>query len=186
MDALTCLKTRRSIRAYEDRQVDEALLAQVLEAGMYAPTGMGRQSPKMVVVQDRATRDQLSRMNAAVMNSTGDPFYGAPTVIVVLADPAVGTWRTVIVVLADPAVGTWREDGSLVMGNLMNAAHAVGLGSCWIHRAYEEFQSPEGKALLKKWGVPENYVGVGHCILGYAKGEARPPKERKADYVVRV
>ena len=123
MDALTCLKTRRSIRAYEDRQVDEALLAQVLEAGMYAPTGMGRQSPKMVVVQDRATRDQLSRMNAAVMNSTGDPFYGAPTVIVVLADPAVGTWR---------------EDGSLVMGNLMNAAHAVGLGSCWIHRAYEE------------------------------------------------
>lgn len=171
MDALTCLKTRRSIRAYEDRQVDEALLAQVLEAGMYAPTGMGKQSPKMVVVQDQATRDQLSRMNAAVMNSTGDPFYGAPTVIVVLADPAVRTWR---------------EDGSLVMGNLMNAAHAVGLGSCWIHRAYEEFQSAEGKALLKKWGVPENYEGVGHCILGYAKGEAKPPKERKADYVVRV
>lgn len=171
MDALTCLKTRRSVRAYEERQVEEALLAQVLEAGMYAPTGMGRQSPKMVVVQDPATRDQLSRMNAAVMNGSGDPFYGAPTVIVVLADPSVGTWK---------------EDGSLVMGNLMNAAHAVGLGSCWIHRAYEEFQSQEGKALLKKWGVPENYVGVGHCILGYGQGEPRPPKERKADYVVRV
>lgn len=171
MDALTCLKTRRSVRAYEERQVEEALLAQVLEAGMYAPTGMGRQSPKMVVVQDPATRDQLSRMNAAVMNGSGDPFYGAPTVIVVLADPAVGTWR---------------EDGALVMGNLMNAAHAVGLGSCWIHRAYEEFQSQEGKTLLKKWGVPENYVGVGHCILGYGQGEPRPPKERKADYVVRV
>lgn len=163
MDALICLKTRRSIRAYEDRQVDEALLAQVLEAGMYAPTGMGRQSPKMVVVQDRATRDQLSRMNAAVMNSTGDPFYGAPTVIVVLADPAVGTWR---------------EDGSLVMGNLMNAAHAVGLGSCWIHRAYEEFQSAEGKALLKNGACRRTtWVWV---TASWAMPRVRPGRPRSA------
>ena len=171
MDALTCLKTRRSIRAYEDRQVDEALLAQVLEAGMYAPTGMGRQSPKMVVVQDRATRDQLSRMNAAVMNSTGDPFYGAPTVIVVLADPAAGTWR---------------EDGSLVMGNLMLAAHALGIGSCWIHRAREEFERPEGKAILASLGIQGDYEGIGHCVLGYPDGDLPAPRERKANWVYRI
>ena len=170
-ETIKTLTERRSVRAYKPDQVPEDVLAQILKAGEYAPSGMGMQSAVMVVVQDPETIQTLSRINAFIMGSEGDPFYGAPTVIVVLADPAVGTWR---------------EDGSLVMGNLMNAAHAVGLGSCWIHRAYEEFQSPEGKALLKKWGVPENYVGVGHCILGYAKGEARPPKERKADYVVRV
>ena len=171
MDALTCLKTRRSVRAYAERQVEEALLAQVLEAGMYAPTGMGRQSPKMVVVQDQATRDQLSRMNAAVMGGTGDPFYGAPTVIVVLADPAVGTWK---------------EDGSLVMGNLMNAAWSLGIGSCWINRAMEVFDRAEGKELLKVWGLPEYYRGVGNCILGYIDGEIPKPAPRKAEYIRRV
>ena len=118
MDAMTCLLTRRSVRSYQDRQVEEEKLQKVLEAGM------NTQSPIMVVVQDKATRDQLSRMNAAVMNGKGDPFYGAPTVIVVLADTAV-------------ASTVWRQDGSLVMGNLMNAAHAEGLASCWIDRAYE-------------------------------------------------
>ena len=138
---------------------------------MYAPTGMGRQSPVMVAVQDPDTVRELSRLNARVMGSSTDPFYGAPTVIVVLADPEIGTYR---------------EDGSLVMGNLLNAAHAVGLGSCWIHRAREVFDSPEGKALLKKWGVPEKYVGIGNCILGYAAQPAAAPKPRKADYIFRV
>ena len=137
---------------------------------MYAPTGMGRQSPIMVAVQDPDTVRELSRLNARVMGASTDPFYGAPTVIVVLADPEIGTYR---------------EDGSLVMGNLLNAAHAVGLGSCWIHRAREVFDSPEGKALLKKWGVPEKYVGIGNCILGYAAQPAAAPKPRKADYIFR-
>lgn len=173
MDAMTCLLTRRSVRSYQDRQVEEEKLQKVLEAGMYAPTGMNTQSPIMVVVQDKATRDQLSRMNAAVMNGKGDPFYGAPTVIVVLADTAA-------------ASTVWRQDGSLVMGNLMNAAHAEGLASCWIDRAYEEFQTEEGKALLKKWGLPETCAGVGHCILGYADGDLPAPKPRKENYIVRV
>lgn len=165
------LKSRRSCRAYTAQQISKEELNQVLEAGMYAPTGMGRQSPIMVAVQDPDTVRELSRLNARVMGSSTDPFYGAPTVIVVLADPEIGTYR---------------EDGSLVMGNLLNAAHAVGLGSCWIHRAREVFDSPEGKALLKKWGVPEKYVGIGNCILGYAAQPAAAPKPRKADYIFRV
>lgn len=165
------LKSRRSCRAYTAQQVSKEELDQVLEAGMYAPTGMGRQSPVMVAVQDPDTVRELSRLNARVMGASTDPFYGAPTVIVVLADPEIGTYR---------------EDGSLVMGNLLNAAHAVGLGSCWIHRAREVFDSPEGKALLKKWGVPEKYVGIGNCILGYAAQPAAAPKPRKADYIFRV
>ena len=165
------LKTRRSCRAYTAQQVSKEELDQVLEAGMYAPTGMGRQSPIMVAVQDPDTVRELSRLNARVMGASTDPFYGAPTVIEVLADPEIGTYR---------------EDGSLVMGNLLNAAHAVGLGSCWIHRAREVFDSPEGKALLKKWGVPEKYVGIGNCILGYAAQPAAAPKPRKADYIFRV
>ena len=160
------LLTRRSVRKYTDRQVEDEKLDKVLTAGLYAPTGMNNQAPVMVAVRDKATRDRLSRMNAAVMGASGDPFYGAPCVIVVLSDPERMTWV---------------EDGSLVLGNLMNAAHSLGLGSCWIHRAKECFDTPEGKALLRAWGVPENYRGVGNCILGYAaeEPEAKPRKSRR-------
>ncbi|HJA66421.1 diguanylate cyclase [Lachnoclostridium sp. An169] len=169
---LNDLKARRSIRAYRPEQIKEEELQKILEAGTYAPTGMGKQSPKIVVVQDRETRDLLSRLNAEVMGTDSDPFYGAPTVLVVLADRERPTCV---------------EDGSLVMGNLMNAAHAVGVGSCWIHRAREVFDSEEGKALLKKWGIEGDYIGVGHCILGYpAEGAVPEAKPRKADYVVYV
>lgn len=150
------LLSRRSIRSYQPQNLEEKLLDQVLQAGLYAPTARGNQKPVMVAVRDRKLRDQLSRMNAAVMGVDMDPFYGAPCVIVVLADPEVPTWI---------------EDGSLVLGNLMNAAHALGLGSCWINRARECFDTPEGKALLKQWGLPERYRGVGNCILGYAAEE---------------
>ena len=148
-------------------------LEKIIEAGTYAATGMGKQSPKIVVVQDKETRDYLSELNAKYFPGGGgsDPFYGAPTVLVVLADRERPTCV---------------EDGSLVMGNLMLAAHAVGVDSCWIHRAKEEFASPEGKALLKEWGLSENYVGIGHCILGYRDCEYPEAKERKADYIVRV
>ena len=161
MEAMNNLLERRSIRRYTEEQVSDELLDQVLEAGLYAPTGMNRQNVVMVAVRDRETRDQMMRLNAAVMGSENDPFYGAPCVIVVLGDPDVY-----------PVV----ENGSLVLGNLMNAAHAVGLGSCWIHRAKQTFETEEGKALLRKWGLKENLVGIGNCILGYPDEEpaARP------------
>ncbi|MGN0322148.1 MAG: nitroreductase family protein [Oliverpabstia sp.] len=170
-ETLNTLKTRRSVRAYLPEQVKEEQLQQILEAGTYAATGKGMQSPIMVVVQDPDTIAYLSKLNAAVMGTTSDPFYGAPTVIVVLADRERPTCV---------------EDGSLVMGNLMNAAQAVGVNSCWIHRAREVFDSPEGKALLEKWGIHGDYVGVGHCILGYAKGQVPAAKPRKDNYIYRV
>lgn len=153
------LMERRSCRSYSDKQITDVELNTVLEAGLIAPSAMNRQSPIFVVVQDKETIAKLSKMNAAIMHSDKDPFYGAPTVIIVLAD------RNNANAVAD---------GSLAMGNLMNAAHAIGLGSCWINRAYEEFESDEGKALLRKWGVNGEYIGVGHCILGYPKEEAKP------------
>ena len=164
------LLTRRSVRKYADRPVEDEKLDKVLTAGLYAPTGMNNQAPVMVAVRDKETRDKLSRINAAVMGASGDPFYGAPCVIVVLSDPERMTWV---------------EDGSLVLGNLMNAAHSLGLGSCWIHRAKECFDTPEGKALLRAWGVPENYRGVGNCILGYAAEEPEA-KPRKSGRIIKI
>lgn len=171
-ETLRDLKERRSCRAYLPEQIGEEALAAILEAGTYAPTGMGRQSPVIVAVQDPETRNALSRMNAAVMGRDGDPFYGAPTVVVVLADPEIGTYL---------------YDGVLVMGNLMNAAQAVGVDSCYIFRAKEVFETAEGKALLRKWGIPERYVGIGNCILGYgAPGGKQEAAPRKEGYIVRV
>ena len=171
-EVIQCLLTRRSVRSYLPKQVEEEKLQEILLAGTYAASGMGRQSAKIVVLQDAAEIAELERMNAAVLgNPDGHPFYGAPVVCVVLTDPERYTCV---------------EDGSLVMGNLMLAAHSLGVASCWIHRARQEFDSPEGKALLKKWGVDERYIGVGHCILGYAAAEPAPAKPRKADYIVRA
>jgi len=164
------LKNRRSIRRYKPDQVSETLLDAVLEAGLYAASGMNTQNTVMVAVRDKETRDQLSRMNAEVMGTDRDPFYGAPCVIVVLVDPERYTCV---------------EDGALVMGNLMQAAYEAGLGSCWIHRAQQMFDSSEGKELLRKWGLPENLRGVGNCILGYPD-EAPAPKPRKEGRIVKV
>lgn len=171
-ETLKVLKERRSIRKYKAEQVRPEELDAILEAGTWAPTGKGQQSPVMVVVQDQETISYLSKTNAQIMgNPNADPFYGAPTVVVVLADGE------------NP---NWLADGSLVMGNLMNAAASLGVGSCWINRAMEFFDQPEGKALLKKWGLAETYRGVGHCILGYADGEVPAPRPRKENYIVRV
>ena len=170
-EVVKSLMERRSVRQYTDRQVEPEVLDQILQAGTYAATGMGKQSPRIVAVQDPETVRLLSKMNAAVMGADKDPFYGAPTVVIVLADKTVGTYL---------------YDGSLVMGNLMNAAHAVGVSSCWIHRAKEEFESEEGKALLKKWGIEGDYEGIGHCILGYAAAPAAAPAPRTDNYVVKV
>ncbi len=162
--------SRRSIRRYKAQQITDAELETVLQAGVCAPTGMNRQSPIIVAVQDKETINQLSRLNANFMGVDTDPFYGAPTVLVVLA----AAWSVHAV-----------QDGSLVMGNLMNAAHAIGLGSCWINRAKESFETDEGKALLKKWGIEGEYIGVGNCILGYPDEEPAM-KPRKENYVYYV
>ena len=164
------LKERRSIRKYKPEQVSDAHLDAILEAGLYAASGMNTQNTVMVAVRDKETRDQLSRMNAEVMGTTADPFYGAPCVVVVLVEPERYT-----------AV----EDGSLVMGNLMQAAYDIGLGSCWIHRARQMFESEEGKALLRKWGLREDLIGVANCVLGYPD-EVPAPKPRREGRIIKV
>lgn len=171
-NTLEDLKNRRSCRSYQPQQITEEELQQVLEAGMYAPTARGGQSPIIVVVQDKDTIETLRKMNAAIMGTPeADPFYGAPTVLIVLADKNCVN-RV--------------YDGSCVMDNLLNAAQAVGLGACWIHRAREKFESDEGKALLAKWGVEGDYEGIGHCVLGYRADAVPAPAPRKANYVYYV
>ena len=163
-ETMQTLLSRRSTKAYLDTPVPEEILDQVLEAGLYAPTGRNNQDVVCVAVTNQELIKQLSRMNAQVMGVESDPFYGAPCVIVVLAE-STGT--------------TWVEDGSLVLGNMMNAAQALYIGSCWIHRARQMFDSEEGKALLQTWGLPETMKGVGNCILGYPAKEPiqKPRKE---------
>lgn len=168
---LDMLLTRRSVRAYKPDPVPTALLEEVLRAGTYAPTGGGRQSPVLVAVTDKAARDEISRLNAAVMGKDTDPYYGAP--VLVLA-------------LADLASSTWVEDASCALENMMLAAHALGLGSVWVHREREIFDSEAGKALLRAWGLPETLRGVGSIALGYASGPAPAPAPRKDGYIVRV
>lgn len=170
-EALENMLTRRSVRSYKSDMIPQEVLEKILEAGTYAATGMGKQSPIIIAVTDKELRDRLSSLNAGIMGKSGtDPFYGAPVVLVVLADKNCATYL---------------YDGSLVMGNLMLAAHDLGIGSCWIHRAKEEFESPEGKEILKSLGIEGEYEGIGHCILGYANGpepEARPRKESYVYY----
>ena len=170
MDAMQNLLNRRSIRQYKPDMIPQDVLERIIEAGVYAPTAMNRQSPIIIAVTNKEMRDRLSKMNAAVMGQDGskDPFYGAPVVLIVLASMEFSMQR---------------YDGSLVMGNLMNAAYAEGIGSCWIHRAREEFESEEGKAILKDLGIEGDYEGIGHCILGYADCEHPAPRPRKENYV---
>ncbi len=165
------IKTRRSVRKFLPRQVEEDKLDLILEAGTYAPTGMGKQSPVIVAVQDPETIKQLIAMNAKVMHSDSNPYYGAPTILLVLADSQRGTYV---------------EDGSCVLENMMLAAHSLGLESCWIHREKEMFETQEGKDLLKKWGIDETLAGVGALALGYPDGEIPAAKPRKSNYVVKV
>lgn len=170
-EVIKAIKARNSARSYKPDAVPNELLEAVLEAGTYAPTGRNMQSPIIIAVTDKETRDRLSRLNAAVMGTDSDPFYGAPAVLVVLADRSRPTYI---------------YDGSLVMENLMLAAHSLGLGSCWIHRAKEVFDSDEGKAILASLGVEGDYEGIGNCILGYADKEPAPRAPRKENYIYRI
>ncbi len=173
MEALEVLRNRRSIRKFKPEQVRDEELNAVLEAGTYAASGKGSQSAVIVVVQDAETVAKLDKMNAEVLNVAAmpHPYYGAPTIVIVLAPPDAVT----------PV-----EDGCLVGANIINAAYAVGLGSCWIHRSKPMFESPEGKALLKKWGLPENLMGVASIALGYPDCPQPKAVPRKDGYIVRV
>ncbi|WP_373127713.1 nitroreductase [Dielma fastidiosa] len=149
------LISRKSCKSYQDKHVSKELLDEIVAAGLNAPSGMNKQTPRFVVVSDDQVVKQLSDMNAAVAGMPFDPFYGAKDVIIVLAKKEA----------------TYQYDGSLAMGNLMNAAWSMGIGSRWIHRAKEVFESDEGKKLLKAWGIENEVEGIGFCILGYAKEE---------------
>ena len=168
MDLISLIKTRRSVRAYKPDEVPSDILAEILEAGTYAPTGMGRQSPRIIAVRDKKYRDEISKLNAEIMGVNSDPYYGAPVIVLVLGDSSVGTYV---------------EDCSCVLENIMLAAHAKGLSTVWVHREREIFGSPEGKALLKEWGLPENLRGVGSVALGYAAKPAKDAAPRKEGYI---
>jgi nitroreductase len=170
-ETMKTLLNRRCVRAYKPEQVTDEELNAVLEAGKYAPSGANRQSALFVVVQDPETLKVISRMNQQIAGADSDPNYGAPTVILVLADSTKTT----------PV-----EDASLALGNMFNAAYSLGLASCWVHRERQMFESQEGKALLKKWGVEGDYLGVGSCTLGYPAGDHPEAAPRKDDFVVMV
>ena len=171
MEVLEGILSRKSVKKYKSEPVPKEILEKIIEAGKAAPTGRNLQAPIILAVTNRQVRDELSKINASVMGAEGtDPFYGAPVVLVVLAKKEI---RTRV------------YDGSLVMGNMLLAAHALGLGACWIHRAKETFELPEGKALLEKLGITEEFEGIGNCVIGYADGEpqAKPKKEDWVYYI---
>lgn len=168
-DILDVIKSRRSIRSYTDEPVSKTDLDKVLEAGTYAPSAMCRQPSVIVAVTDKEIRVELTRLNAKVMGKEIDPFYGAPVIIVVLSEGV-----------------NFLQDGSCVLENMMLEAHSLGLGSVWVNRELEIFDSEEGKALLRKWNLPENLRGVGAISLGHPKGEAKPAAPRKEGYIVRI
>ena len=164
---LEIIRTRRSYRSYKPEQITDEQLNAVLEAGTYAPTSRGLQSPFIVAIQNEDLKARLAKMNAEIMGVTTNPYYDAPTYVLVF-------------VPSDAPNGI--QDASLVMENMMLAAHAQGLGSCWIHREREMFATEEGKELMQQWGLPEGLVGIGALALGYPDAEPSPAKPRKEGY----
>lgn len=169
-ETLKVLETRRSCRSFKPDMIKEEELKAILKAGTYSATGMGKQSPVIIAVTDKTLRDEIAEENRKIggWGEGFDPFYGAPVILIVLANKDIVTHV---------------YDGSLVMGNLMNAAASLGVASIWIHRAKEEFESDFGKAILDRLGIKGDYEGIGHCALGYAAGPANEPAPRKDDYV---
>lgn len=179
-ETIKTIISRRSVKKYTDEAVPVNLVEEICKAGTYAPSSMGMQSPVIIAVTNKEMRDRLSQLNLDVVlkghlqtsSGTSDPFYGAPVVLVVLAKKSVVN-RV--------------YDGSLVMENMLLAAHSLGLGACWIHRAKEVFETEEGKKILLDLGITEEYEGIGNCVVGYAAPDsARPEKPRKKDYVIWV
>lgn len=170
-ETINVLKTRRSVRGYTDKMISEDILDVILDAATYAPTGSGKQSPVIVLVKDKETRDEVSRLNAKMRGTDSDPYYGAPVIALVLADSSRGS-----VV----------EDGSGVVNYLMVAAKACGVDSCWIAMEKEMFETEEGKQLLDKWNLPRSLCGVAAAALGYAAGEQPEAAPRKSNYIVKI
>lgn len=169
MDILDTLKNRRSCRSFSSKEVEEDKLNKIIEAGLYAPSGLGLQSPIFVVITNKEKMEELSKFNASIMGRVGtDPFYGSPCVIIVLANKDVPTHV---------------YDGSLALGNMMNEAESLGVDSIWIHRAKEEFETKQGKEFLKSLGIQGNYEGIGHCCLGYSKTAHIEAKPRNKDRI---
>ncbi len=163
--------SRRSIKSYKPEMPSEELIDSVINAGLYAANGRGWQSPIIIAVTNKEVRDKLARINAGIMGADTDPFYGAPVVLIVLADKSRPTYI---------------YDGSLTMGNMMLAAHDMGLGSCWIHRAKETFESEEGKEILRSLGIEGDFEGIGNLILGYQSGEPKPRADRNPGRVYKI
>ena len=170
-ETIKTLCSRASCRSFRGEQISISELREVLAAGSHAPSGMNRHSARAVAVQDPDKINLLSQLNASVMGGSGDPFYGAPTVIVVMADSSVPTYI---------------EDASLAIGNMLNAAYSLGLGSCWINRAKEVFEMPEAREILRGCGIDDEYIGVGHCILGYPDGERPQAKPLRDGRLFRI
>lgn len=170
-ETLTLIKTRRSIRSYKEDLVPAEMLNAILEAGTYAPTGGGRQSPTIIAITDPKYRKRIAELNAQVMGANTDPYYGAPVVVLVLADGASSTFV---------------EDGSCVLENMMLEAHVLGLGTVWVHREREIFDSEDGKALLREWNLPETLRGVGAIAIGYPAEKLDKPAARKENYIIRI
>ena len=168
---LKTIRERRSVRSYKPDKVPDEMIDKIIEAGLYAPSGMNRQPVIILAITRKDVRDRLSKLNASIMGTDTDPFYGAPAVLVVLAKKE--------------GCPTYIYDGTLAMENMMLAAHSLGLGSCWIHRAKKEFESPEGKELLKSLGIEGEYEGIGNCIVGYPK-DVPEASERKAGRVFKI
>ena len=171
-EVINAIISRRSCKKYKPDMVPDQLIDQIIEAGLYAASAMGWQSPIIVAVKDKGTRDMLSGLNAKYDPfKRKDPFYGAPVVLAVLVEKK---FRTAL------------YDGSLVLGNMMLAAHSLGIGSCWIHRAKEAFNDPEGKSLLQKLGIQGDYEGIGHCVIGYPDVLPSSPLPRRPNRVYRI
>lgn len=165
---IKAIEDRRSCRKFKPEMPPRELLEEVARAGTFAPTGKNTQNPIILIITDKALRDKLSQMNAKILGVSSDPFYGAPCLMLTLANSVFPNYI---------------QDGSLVMGNLMLAAESLGLGSCWINRAREEFDSEEGKKMLKEWGIEDTYRGIGHCVLGWPADKAHQAPPRKPDYI---
>ncbi|MBQ9273594.1 MAG: nitroreductase [Succinivibrio sp.] len=167
------LLRRRSVRKYSTREVEQEKIDAVIEAGLYAPSGMGRQSAIIVECRDPKLKEMLVEENRRIGGFAAgmDPFYGAPVLLIVLADRNNPNHVC---------------DGALALGNMLNAAYALDLGSCWINRAAQEFELPQYREYLRKAGIGDEYIGIGHCILGYPEGELPKPAARRPGRVYRI
>ena len=169
-DVTKVLCERRSIRKFKPDQIPSDVLNEILKCGTFAPSGKNMQSAKIVVIRNKKLISEIAKVNGSFVNKPGlNPFYDAPTLIIVFANKNISTYI---------------EDGSAVISNIINGAFSLGVDSCWVHRAYETFQTEFGKSLMKKWGLSDEYVGIGNVVLGYRDMILPPPSPRKEGFII--